>query len=156
MGRVSDSILLSISDCKTSLAMWTRIRDMHISVNISQLIYDANSEIHNLRWDGSEPIAEHIGRIRTLSRMLATYGKPLGSDDLCSAHRYPGGIPTVSTVLKSLPLASTMEIRGHQRLRPQHSDSMLLRIPDALDGTRGDPNRHPSSQPGVRLMVFAN
>ncbi|KZV91136.1 hypothetical protein EXIGLDRAFT_616047, partial [Exidia glandulosa HHB12029] len=71
MGRVSDSILLSISDCTTSSAMWTRIRDMHISVNISQLIYDANSEIHNLRWDGSEPIAEHIGRIRTLSRMLA-------------------------------------------------------------------------------------
>ncbi|KZV77930.1 hypothetical protein EXIGLDRAFT_693659, partial [Exidia glandulosa HHB12029] len=65
--------------------------DSSSSVNISQLIYDVNSEIHNLRWDGSEPIAEHIGRIRTLSRMLATYGKPLGSDDL--AYILLGSLP---------------------------------------------------------------
>ncbi|KZV82492.1 hypothetical protein EXIGLDRAFT_778504 [Exidia glandulosa HHB12029] len=51
MARVSDSILLSISDCSNSTAMWNRIRDMHISVNVSQLIYEATSEIHSLRWD---------------------------------------------------------------------------------------------------------
>lgn len=82
MEHLSGDILLSVADCTTSKAMWDLIRDQHTSVNVAQQIFNSMSELYTLRWDTSTQISEHIGRIRTLSRQLASYGKPVQDDDL--------------------------------------------------------------------------